>query len=87
MSSERCVGVAPLPPPLLRTLIPTLIKESTRYFLLMKRYQFLASPPHWPSDCIITMMVDIVIIDDGRSFIVVLVIIIMPKVELLITDS
>lgn len=32
-------------------------------------------------------MVDIIIIDNGRSFIVVLVIIIMLKVELLIIDS
>lgn len=32
-------------------------------------------------------MVDIIIIDDGRSFIVMLVIVIMLKLELLITDS
>lgn len=32
-------------------------------------------------------MVDIIIIDDGRSFIVMLVIVITLKLELLITDS
>lgn len=55
--------------------------------MLMKRYQFLSSPLNWPSDCIITMMVDVVIINHGRSFMVLLVIIIMLKVDLLITDS
>lgn len=87
MSSKQSVGVVLLPPPPLCRLISAPIKESVRYFLLMKRYRFLSSPFNWPSDCIITMMVDIIIIHDGRSFIVVLVIIIMLKVDLLITDS
>lgn len=82
MSSKQSVGVVLLP-------APTLGAESVlmRYFVLMKRYQFLSSPLNWPSDCIITMMVDVVIINHGRSFMVLLVIIIMLKVDLLITDS
>lgn len=87
MSSKQSVGVVLLPPPRLCGLISALIKESMRHFLLMKRYRFLSSSFNCPSDCIITMMVDFIITNDGRSFIVVLVTVIMLKVDLFITHS
>lgn len=52
----------------------------------MKREEFLSFPFNWPSDCIIAIMADIVIKMDGRSFVVVLVIIITLEVYLLIID-